>query len=318
MPMGPDEPTGDDLFAGALAARAAALKPRMLLVNLPGPDIEGHRDGGVTDLVHLRPVVKSADSAIGSIVDAYKRMGIYRQTLFVVTADHGMIPNRHLARRGLIHSAVNATKILFLKQDLLSSAAYIYLRDQTQAHQFADDMVSHHFPNMEGVFYKVATPDGYEFRPEPRTAAALGPRLTQAYVDLCNTVATWNGPEVVIPYAEDTVGLLVKGQGPHWGTHGGLSWRVQHIPLVVSGPGVRHGVSSFPAQLVDVAPTIEHLMGLPIPRHVDGVVLSDALSHPASSEVRAQAAVAARRVQDVTALRARSVAQHAMVLGKGQ
>jgi hypothetical protein len=229
-----------------------------------------------------------------------------------------MIPNSHLARRDLVHQVVNASKLLYLKQDLLSTAAYIYLRDPSQAKQMADDLIARHIPGMDGVFYKVSTPDGLQFRAEPATAAALGPSLTQAYLDLSNTVAVSNGPEVIMPYAEDTVGIKVKGNGPHWGSHGGLSWRVQHIPMVFSGPGIHHGVSSFPAQLTDVAPTLEHLMGLPIPKRVDGVILSNALSHATSSERTLQTAVTDQRVQDVTALRARSMAQHAMVLGKGQ
>lgn len=317
MPMDVESPA-ENYFAGALAVRATALRPRMLLINLPGTDIEGHQDGGVTDPTDMRAVVKAADSAIGEVVKAYQRMGIFHQTLFVVTADHGMVPNQHVILRGLIHKDVEATKIPYLKQDLLSTAGYFYLRDPSQAKQFADDLVADHIPNTEGVFYKVSTGNGSEFRAEPKTATALGPRLTQAYIDLCNTMAVGNGPDVVMPYTEDTVGLTVKGYGPHWGSHGGLSWRVQHVPLVLSGPGVRHGTSSFPAQMVDIAPTIEQLMGLPIPRRVDGVVLSDALAHTVGKERKMEITVTDERANDVTVLRAHSAAEHAMVLGNGQ
>jgi arylsulfatase A-like enzyme len=316
--MGDDESSAEDDFASTLAERAAALKPRLLLINLPGPDIQGHLAGGVTNPGGMRPVVRSADRAIGRLMDAYKRMGIFRQTLFVVTADHGMVPNRHVIKRGMIRAAVDATKIPYLKRDLLSTAGYIYLRDSSQAKPFADFMVTQRIPNIEGVFYKVSTPSGYQFRAEPQTAAALGPRLTQAYIDLCNTVAVSNGPELVMPYTEDTVGLTVKGFGPHWGTHGGLSWRVQHIPLVLSGPGVRHSASTFPAQMADIAPTVETLMGLPVPRGVDGVVLTDALDRSPTALRREQTAVQAERTRDVVVLRDHSAAQHAMVLGNGQ
>lgn len=317
MPMGAEGPA-ENLYAGALAVRATALHPRMLLINLPGTDIEGHVDGGVTDTTDMRPVVQAADYAIGQVVKAYKRMGIFRQTLFVVTSDHGMIPNGHVILRGVIHKDVDATRIPYLKQDLLSTAGYFYLRDPSLAKQFADDMVADHIPNTEGAFYKVTTANGLEFRAEAKTAAALGPKLTQAYIDLCNTVAVDNGPDVVMPYREDTVGITVKGYGPHWGSHGGLSWRVQHIPLVLSGPGIHHGVSSFPAQLVDIAPTIEQQMGLPIPKRVDGVVLSDALSHPALQERKLELSVTSERSNDIAVLKAHSAAQHAMILGSGQ
>jgi arylsulfatase A-like enzyme len=104
------------------------------------------------------------------------------------------------------------------------------------------------------------------------------------------------------------MGLIVPGS-QRWGNHGGLSWRVQRIPLVLSGPGIRHGVSGFPAKLVDVAPTIERLLGLPIPSGVDGVVLADALKAPSAAERDAQQAVRDGRMQDVQALRAHSLAQ---------
>lgn len=42
------------------------------------------------------------------------------------------------------------------------------------------------------------------------------------------------------------------------------------VPLMVRGPGVRVGVASQPVQLIDLAPTLLDLAGVPVPDSVDG------------------------------------------------
>ncbi|HEY7295825.1 MAG TPA: alkaline phosphatase family protein [Dehalococcoidia bacterium] len=51
------------------------------------------------------------------------------------------------------------------------------------------------------------------------------------------------------------------------GQHGGLDVFQSRCPLVLSGPGVQHGVFAEAAKQVDIAPTIAHLLRLPL---VDG------------------------------------------------
>ncbi len=91
--------------------------------------------------------------------------------------------------------------------------------------------------------------------------------------------------------------------------HGGFSWGAQHIPLIIAGPGVHPGHSHFPAKLVDIAPTIERLMGLKIPAGVDGVVLADAVKGASAVEHATQQGVAKSRAADEQALMTHSRAQ---------
>ncbi|HZU13578.1 MAG TPA: alkaline phosphatase family protein [Chloroflexota bacterium] len=309
------DPLTEDRFVARIALRmVATVRPRMLLLNLPGADIEGHRSGGVTAPVAIHNVDTNVDHILYQITSTYRHLGIYNQTLFVVTADHGMLPNGHIVPRQAMYNTVRATGAPLLEMDFLSTAGYVFLRNPSDAPRVASAVVAKHFRWVEGALYKVSVPGGFAFRVEPQTAKQLGPSLTRAYLDLADTFASATSPDVVFPYAEDTLGEIVKGYGPHWGTHGGLSWRVQHIPLIMSGPGVRRGTSYFPAKLADIAPTIERLMGFPIPKGVDGVVLGDALTHPASGDVAHERAVAASRSADVDALKAHSIAQHALVL----
>ena len=284
------------------------------MLNLPGPDIQGHITGGVYELDGVRAVVAGVDQAIGAVMDAYKAAGLFSRTLFVFTSDHGMIPNSYIAPKKAMNAALGASHALILKHDFLSTGGYVFLRNPQEAEKVASTLAAKNLPRVEGAFYKVLQGSTYSFRAVPSTARALGPALTRAYVDLSNTLAAWSGPEIVLPYAEDTLGKVVHGYGPHWGNHGGASWRTQYIPLVLSGPGVRQGESTYPAQLVDLAPTMERLLGLPIPKGVDGVVLADALRHPSSGDIRQQQGPRTQRAADEQALMQRSTRQNALVL----
>ena len=71
-------------------------------------------------------------------------------------------------------------------------------------------------------------------------------------------------------------GLLVEPMpGFLTGTH-----RMEGI-LVLHGPGICSGVTVEGASIADLAPTILHLMGLPVPENMDGRVLLDALTEEA-------------------------------------
>jgi arylsulfatase A-like enzyme len=81
---------------------------------------------------------------------------------------------------------------------------------------------------------------------------------------------------------------------------------VQHVPLIISGPGVRRGAhSNFAARAIDIAPTIERLLGLPA-IHRDGVILADALVNPSKYEVAPQRAIAPELNAEVAGLQQQS------------
>jgi arylsulfatase A-like enzyme len=298
-----------DRFATMLAVQLArAVRPRALLLNLPGSDIAGHYYGGMRDPQDMASIIRGDDWAIGQVEETYQRLGLLNRTLFVVTADHGMASNRHIVPIHTMYGAVATTKIPTLDEEFRITTGSIWLRDPAQASALASTLAARHFSGVEGALYKISSPSGETFVPSPSTAASLPHPLLQAYLDLADTEASPAGPEVILPYGEDTTGLTVAHR-KLWGSHGGFSWGVQHIPLVLAGPGVRHDVSHFPAKLVDVAPTVERLLGLPVPPGVDGVVLADALAQPSAAEQSAQQAAQSHRLEDVKALEAHSAAQ---------
>jgi hypothetical protein len=62
----------------------------------------------------------------------------------------------------------------------------------------------------------------------------------------------------------------------------GTSWRDKSADheregvVILHGPGVRRGGVMAPHHIEDIAPTILHLCGLPVPRYMDGSVMTDA------------------------------------------
>jgi arylsulfatase A-like enzyme len=248
-----------------------------------------------------------ADRAIGQVVNEYRRLGILQRTLFVVTADHGMTANRHIVPIHSLYRAVAHSGAMQLNQAYRVSAGSIWLRDPEHSGMLAQKLVAQHFPGVEGALFKVQADTGFKFVPEAATAARLPHDVLQAYLDLADTEASVSGPEVLLPYVEDTTGL--PRAHAFKGSHGGFSWSAQHIPLILAGPGVRKGVSHFPAKLVDLAPTVERLLGLQVPNGVDGIILADAVQNSGTAEKAAQSAAEPRRRQDVNALRSHSLKQ---------
>jgi len=60
-----------------------------------------------------------------------------------------------------------------------------------------------------------------------------------------------------------------KGRRESWGVH-----RKEGVLMVV-GPGIRKGYKIRGARIMDLAPTILHTMGIPVPSDMDGRVLEE-------------------------------------------
>ncbi|MCY4090917.1 MAG: alkaline phosphatase family protein [Caldilineaceae bacterium] len=86
----------------------------------------------------------------------------------------------------------------------------------------------------------------------------------------------------------DTVGDVVYALRPEFdGAHGkqlpSVSFGIagQHCTFVLAGPGVKEGITlRGQVRAVDVAPTLCYLLGLPMPRNVEGGVVYEALTDP--------------------------------------
>lgn len=82
-------------------------------------------------------------------------------------------------------------------------------------------------------------------------------------------------------WGENVIQLRPGLMFPHWramrGYHGAWSEVEQHIPLLLSGPGIHAGADLETCELIDIAPTLALLLGGAVPHSCEGRVLWEAL-----------------------------------------
>lgn len=74
------------------------------------------------------------------------------------------------------------------------------------------------------------------------------------------------------------------------GGHGGTEPEVMNVPLILAGSGIKPGAQPLAARLIDVAPTVAALLGVPAPGHGLGRTMTEVLTlDPRSAEARDRA-----------------------------
>lgn len=121
---------------------------------------------------------------------------------------------------------------------------------------------------------------------EPHAPYAGDPRraAVDRYDDEIATVDAALKPLIaaLAPVKADTLLAVAGDHGEAFGEHGEIAHSIfvydttLHVPLIVSGPGVRGLVVNGPVSLADVAPTLSRLAGAEM-TDVDGIDLSPAL-----------------------------------------
>lgn len=91
--QGPDYNKQPEVLCEMACKYITDKKPTMTLIVFDNPDHVGHADGHDTPAYYAN--IKQLDSYIGRIVEAVKKAGIYDDTIFIITADHGGIEKGH-------------------------------------------------------------------------------------------------------------------------------------------------------------------------------------------------------------------------------
>jgi arylsulfatase A-like enzyme len=276
--------------------------PRVLMINLAESDVLGHY---TTDKRILGSIMSEFDSLLGQIEDVYRRAGLLSRTDLVITADHGMSAIHSVIPYSTLTDAVAAahTTAVYVEHD---TAATIGIRDDSRSRAVALDVYRLAGRRVDATLYKTLHRGRWAYH-----IAAMQPSLSRAlahaYITLANTMASDSGPDVFVVYAPHTSSRTNTTNGYTWVQgHLGPQWDDQHIPLIMAGPGIKSGErSSYPARLVDIAPTVEHLLGAK-PARTDGVILEDALDAPSPADEARQRARAAHLDPIVQALEHRS------------
>lgn len=276
--------------------------PRVLMINLSESDVLGHF--APNDSV-IKLLMRRFDADLGRLITIYERAGIFSRTDFVITADHGMsrissvVPYSDFTQA---MSQAGATPV-YVEHD---TAAAIGIKENSKSRAVALNLFRLAGRDVDATYYRIHAGGRWQYR-LAASKPGLSPDVLHAYVTLANTAAAASGPDIfaVFPPGVSSRSFLAYGY-PWRAGHLGPQWPDQHIPLIISGPGVRRGRdSSYPARLVDVAPTVEHLLGAPTGK-VDGIVLSDALQSPTSETEAAQKTRGAFLTPVVAAIRHRA------------
>lgn len=300
---------GGNHLAMTLAVRAfQSMRQQVTLINVPEFDWPlGHVLGANRDGPAVRKLMQSFDRDLGMLEDSYRRAGVLNRTLFVLTADHGFTPIDHKISSDVIERAVKAAGGTIVRAHY-HTAAYLWLKDRSKIIPAAAAISHLQNPYIQSVYFKSIGPDG------PVYIRASGPDLFKvpgvegANQYLLNTFDGPNGPDVAVFMRERS--MVWQGGEKDWkADHGGAAWESQHLPLVLSGPGVRKGyVSQFPAPLMDVAPTVLSLLGTPH-TGMQGTPLADALQHASAADRAAQAAQGGTLSPPAASLKAESNAE---------
>jgi len=97
-----------------------------------------------------------------------------------------------------------------------------------------------------------------------------------------------------IDLARDTVIITADHGHVAPGGHGGDEREVSHVPLVLAGRGIVPGAAAPTARLIDVAPTVAALLGVPAPGHAEGRALVELLQLTPAQAARRTAVDGAR------------------------
>jgi predicted AlkP superfamily pyrophosphatase or phosphodiesterase len=280
-------------------------RPRAMMINLPEVDTIGHwshqwaRDEGI--------LYRAFDRDFARLIAAYKQAGIYNQTLFVVTADHGMIQSRNRvvdrdAVVKLIQSTFGQHSIILTNGGGAAGPTMtsIWLKNPANNRRAAQLIWSKHFDNVSAIFYMQHK--GAKYYYDMAGCESCSPDLVKAYRYLQGTEAGPTGEDIAILLRENARN---SGLPQMMGRHGGADWGSQHVTLIFSGPGVQTGTSEHPARLTDLAPTIERFMGI-APDARDGIVLADAFQHPNPQDSARQQSFDATMTPYVNALMSRA------------
>lgn len=216
-------------------------------------DTQGHRRGPY----NMQEVLGKTDGDIGKILDYLAKQGQLEGTTFIVASDHSMIENSlpetapklldDLQRAGF--SVATTNQQIRPDTDLVAITAgsiFLYIREGRLDQARYDQLLAllHAIPNTD-VFTK--------------------DELIAQHAD---------------PYA---IGDIVVAPRPGYvlssGSGGGMHGvpETQHTTLLLSGSGIRKGQVQGRANSVDIAPTILHLLGVEVPKHMDGKVLKGAV-----------------------------------------
>jgi hypothetical protein len=239
--------------------------PAVSILWFADPDATAHAKGvGAPETIES---IKYADNELGRIISAIRDRGFKVDIL--ISTDHGFITHMgknsispFLVEQGLKQSPVST--------DVIVVGGAIYVKEKEKVEAIANALMEQHW--VGAVFTKPAGADMTEGIIKGTFSMALAhydhnDRSPDILVDMA-----WNDDVNEFGYPGKSYSRGIAG-------HGGSSPYEMNISMVAFGPGFKTSYQSNMASgNVDLAPTILELVGLEIPKEMDGRVLSELFS----------------------------------------
>jgi predicted AlkP superfamily pyrophosphatase or phosphodiesterase len=237
-------------------------RPNLAIINLGSGDYSAHSFG--PDTAEYRQTLEFLDGLIADLLKGLEDMQVRHRTTIIISADHGFSP---VNAKWLVAKSA-PTPPLVIVPELTARG------------------IEHHVTNTGG------TSMGVYIRDKARIAEAVATLREQPWTEsvYCEDAAAkcdrtlrelhayfaGRSPDLMVDLDDDaTVNRAYAGN------HGSLHETDMRIPLILSGAGIRQGGVLGKASIVDVAPTIVKLLGLPgRVLQPDGRVLQEALATP--------------------------------------
>lgn len=286
-----------DVLAGYVLPN---LDPAVVVLWMCEPDASQHAQGlGSAEAI---AAIRGNDARLGRILDAVNGSGV--PTTVIVASDHG-----HSTVTGMVHTPTAFTDAGFgaalERGDLHIGEQAVTVEPHAEAG--LREAIGAWLADQPWVGALIAWPDAgtsparalpFATLTGNRERAAFSHAPTYAYSYAWTDVPNVHGIRGT-SYSGFAGELadLTRLQGPIIGldhltsTHGTLSPRDQRTVLALGGAGIRPGALAIPAGVVDIAPTILALLGLPPLPDADGRALTEAFADgpaPASVGVRTE------------------------------
>lgn len=272
--------------------------PDLLALNLATNDYVGHAFGPYSP--EALEITVQTDHLLSDFLNFLQTTvpGGLREVVFVITADHGVVPiPEEAAALDINAGRVLESQIDEAAQKALSEAfgggdwvgkdasgktvggyfePYIYLNPAAITQALSSGKATSRAQIEETAARAVAALPGlYACYTRSQLLGGQVP-ATDIVKHLVNGFhPKLSGDIVVVPepnYLTDN-----GSPGPYATSHGLPYAYDTHVPILIAGPGIRPGVWADPVSPADIAPTLCALLGIELPSGCDGVILRSAL-----------------------------------------
>lgn len=250
-----------------LLTMAGPERPALIALYLGGPDETAHWSGTATP--QTRAAARAADRLVGQILSAIDALPKGREATLLVAADHGMVD---------VSPMINITKIMNKhrirgQQASDGATAFIYLDDPA---------------TLGRAFARLSTYSEFDtFRQgEHADYSHLGGSARAGNLMIVTRPPYWIAGAEGFPLWSKLIGItrlwpdvfVPPGGSGLKATHGFLPSHPDMRAIFYAwGAGIRSGHEIETLDMIDIAPSALHLLGLPPSPGIDGQIVADML-----------------------------------------